>query len=117
MSNTQSREDELLKIWEQEPCEVRDLDEFPELKHDERCLNCRFWEAIQQRESALLDKVEAEVIGEDYKPSSLENDKRWCRPLPPSGMNCVSQEEAEAANWEFDQQRKALSSVRKEHGL
>ena len=30
-----------------ERCETKDTEDFPELKHDERCITCRMWETFE----------------------------------------------------------------------
>lgn len=52
-----------------------------------------------------------ELVGEDYKPNTLDNDERWVRSIPPSSERYVPKDEAISANYEFRELRKAIGEL------
>ena len=66
-----------------------------------------------QLQKAFEEAVE-EIIGENYRPSELENDTRWVKQIPPSTAHYISKSEAQAANEEMATQRTKAKQVIKE---
>lgn len=52
-----------------------------------------------------------EIVGDDYKPSQLDNDKRYTRFIPPNSEAYVSKAEALAANYEFSVLRQKIEEL------
>lgn len=68
-------------------------------------------EAVKPKLKQQIIELFLEIVGEDYKPSELENDTRWVRQMPPSSSIYTTALEAKTANWEFNQLREAINNL------